>query len=307
MKIDRLIGITFYLLNRDVVTTQELATRFEVSGRTISRDIDTLSLAGIPVTSATGASGGYSILDTFKLEKNITTADDYQNILISLKSMCSAYFNKKIESTLEKMLTSADDTNMQKVFVDFSICREGANTSEYLKELENAITNKNLVKFDYSNVNGELSNRCVEPLALSYKWYDWYLLAFCQNRNDHRIFKLIRIDNLKVTNDKFKTIHPNVSELLEKQWSTDIRTKYHVKLRCQSNVRAAVSEYIRGTITEELENGDFILSFTVPENERVWFALLLSFGDSVEVLEPESLKKRLLNKSQEIFLLYKKP
>ncbi len=304
MKIDRLIGIIMYLLNRDRVTANELAEKFEVSTRTIARDINTLGLAGIPVVSDVGINGGYTILDTYKLNRNITTTEDYFNIICSLKGMCSAYDNKKIEATLEKIMATENVQKKQRVFLDLSVCREGENTNAYLGTLEQAITNEQVVKFDYTGSDNTCHSRIVEPLALSYKWYMWYLFAYCKFKKDYRIFKISRIQNLVVSEDRFEKVHSNIDNLLEKQWGYDDRKTYSVKLKCCGEVRIAVSEYLKGTIIEEYSNKNFIYSFIVPENERMWFSLLLGFGNKVEVLEPLELRERLNEKAKEITRLY---
>ncbi len=304
MKIDRLIGIIMYLLNRDKVTAKELAERFEVSTRTIIRDIDALGLAGIPVVSDVGVKGGYAILDTYKLNKSIVTAEDYLNVISSLKGMCSAYENKKIEATLEKVMAAGNTTGNQSIFLDLSVCREGENTDVYLKTIEQAIADKRVIGFDYTGADNVCNAREAEPVALSYKWYAWYLLAYCKYKKDYRIFKLSRIQNLKTLERNFEKIHSNIETLLEKKWGEDDRKQYEIKLKCEGSVRTAVGEYLKGKVIEEYPNGDFTYSFAVPENERMWFSLLLGFGSEVEVLEPKELRVRLKEKSEEIFRLY---
>lgn len=305
MKIDRLIGIIMYLLNRDKVTAKELAERFEVSTRTIVRDIDALGLAGIPVVSDVGVNGGYAILDTYRLNRSIVTADDYLNVISSLKGMCSAYENKKIEATLEKVMAVGNAPKNQSIFMDLSVCREGENTDVYLKTIEQAIADKRVIAFDYTGADNVCSARETEPLALSYKWYAWYLFAYCKYKQDYRIFKLSRIQKLKILEKNFEKIHSDIAVLLEKKWGEDGRRRYQIKLRCKGNVRTAVGEYLKGNVIEEYPDGDFLYSFIVPENERMWFSLLLGFGNEVEVLEPEELRARLKEKSEEIFRLYK--
>jgi predicted DNA-binding transcriptional regulator YafY len=306
MKIDRLIGITMYLLNRNVVSARELAERFEVSVRTIVRDAEVLSIAGIPISSSTGASGGYEILDTFKLNKQITTMEDYLFIITALKGMCSAYDNKKINTTLEKLLTAGNyKDEEQRVFIDFGVVREGENIPKFVREIEEAIRNKSIVEFDYTDSTGQKSHRTVEPLALNYRWYAWYLLAYCTCKNDYRLFKLNRLTDLIVTNHPINYEHGNVPELLEKQWSNDTRRYIPMKLLCKAEARVPIMEYMKGKIVEVRENGDFVMVTHGIENERIWFSLLLGFGDSVEVLEPQEIIDMLKEKTLQIQNLYR--
>lgn len=306
MKIDRLIGITMYLLNRNVVSAKELAERFEVSVRTIVRDVETLSIAGIPIASSTGATGGYEILDTFKLNKQITTMEDYLFIITALKGMCSAYDNKKINTTLEKLLNAGHyKDEEQRIFIDFGVVSEGRNIPGFVREIEEAIHNKSIVEFDYTDSTGQKSHRTVEPLALNYRWYAWYLLAYCTCKNDYRLFKLNRLTDLTVTNRPINCEHGNVPELLEKQWSNDTRRYIPMKLLCKAEARVPIMEYMKGKIIEERENGDFVMVTHVVENERIWFSMLLGFGDLAEVLEPQEIIDMVKEKTLQIQNLYR--
>lgn len=306
MKIDRLIGITMYLLNRNIVTARELADKFEVSIRTIVRDMDSLNMAGIPISSSTGASGGYEILNTFILNKQITNIDDYLFIITALKGMCSAYENKKLESTLEKLLsTSKYQNDKQILFFDFGIAKEGKNISRYIKMLEDAISSELVIEFDYTDSENKTKHRIIEPLALTYKWYSWYLFGYCTYKEAYRIFKLNRISNISITKTTFIQKQSNVAELLNAQWNNDSRVYLDIKLVCKAEVKIPVMEYLKGKILEEYGNGDCIVSLHLPETERMWFSLLLGFGDKVEVLEPLELKGRLIEKACEILKLYK--
>jgi len=305
VKIDRLIGITMYLLNRGVVTSKELAERFEVSVRTIVRDMEALSLAGIPVASSAGASGGYEILDTFKLNKQITTLDDYLFIITAMKGMYSAYENKKINAALEKLLAVGHYTDEeQRVFIDLGVAKEGVNISKYVREIENAIRDKVIIDFNYNDASGRQHARSVEPLALQYRWYGWYLLAFCTYKNDYRFFKLNRVSNLSVTGVPINQNHGNIPELLERIWSSDNRRIFKIKLLCKAEVRIPVMEYLKGQIIEECENNDFIMEMQAPENERMWFSLIMGFGGAVKVLEPQEIIDMLNEKTKEICELY---
>lgn len=306
MKIDRMFGITIYLLNRDIVTARELAEKFEVSIRTIVRDIEALNLSGIPINSLTGANGGYEILDSFNLNKQITNADDYLFMITALKGLCSAYDNKKLDLTLEKLLAAGfKKARDQKIFLDFGVLKEGKNISEYITLLENSIIDRKMIEFEYTNADNKTNQRIVEPLALTYKWYAWYLFGYCTYKKDYRIFKLIRINNLSEKETVFNTVHDNIDLLLERQFSSDQSVYLDVKIFCKNEVKTLALEYLSSKIEKEYENGDVLLSMHVPENERMWFSLLLSFGDKVEVLEPPELKYRLLQKAEEIFKLYK--
>lgn len=306
MKIDRLLGITIYLLNHDKVSAKTLSDRFEVSVRTIQRDIETLCEAGIPVVSSLGTDGGYEILDSFKMDKQIAKNEDYSYIVSALHGLASAYESNKINSTLEKMKAVSEsnkiDTN---IVLDFSVLKENKNTNEKLKVLETAIVEKIVVRFLYTSADNKTKEKSVEPIAVTYRWYAWYLLAYSLEKGDYRLYKLVRMRNLILIDKKILRVHEPASVLLKKNHEKDNRKYINIKLFCKAEVRMKAVEYLKGNIEVEYENGDFIMNLHLPENEELWFGTLFSLGNLVKVIEPEDLKKKLCDKSIEILNLYR--
>lgn len=307
MKIERLLGIVIYLLNRDIVNTNTLAEKFEVSPRTIQRDIETLNLAGIPITSLQGTKGGYGIIDGFKLEKQITNAEDYQFIITALMGMSSAYNNKKLETTLEKLLTISKEGKAisPKIKLDFSVSREGSIIDEYIRIIENAIDEERIIEFEYTNSYGDKTMRVTEPIGVIYKWYGWYTLSYCCERKDYRLFKIVRMRSLKKLEESFSIKHESIDKLLVQQEKQDSSKYLNVKILCREAIRISVEEYFpNGSITD-LEDGSFILHFTVPENEIGWKGILYTYGNRVKIIEPEELKEEFISKAKEIIEVYK--
>lgn len=304
MKIDRLIGITIYLLNRNTVSAKELAERFEVSVRTIVRDIEALSAAGIPVSSSTGMSGGYSIMEGYKLDGQMVDAEDQTAIVTALKGLFTAYDGSRYADVLEKLSSVFQKQEQQRVFLDFGASGENAVIQEKLKALDDAIKNRTTVNIDYVNASGTASNRLVEPLALNYRWYAWYLLAFCTEKQDYRIFKLVRIDRLELTSISFSREHGDPEIPLESAFSGAGRRIPNIVLQVKPFVKVQVCEYLNAKHMETLENGDFIMRIDAYESERMWFAMLMSFGDAVEVLEPEEVRIRVIETAKNILSLY---
>lgn len=303
MKIDRLIAITMFLLNRENVSAAALAGRFEVSKRTIQRDIETLSRAGIPIVSTYGPEGGYGIVDGFKLTKQIAGLHDYLNIIIGLRGLVSAYESDRINQTLDKVLASMRGGE-QRIFIDFTVAREDAQVNKTLQAIEKAIYGETLLKLEYTNSEGGSLSRIVEPLALSFQWYAWYLFAYCTEKRDYRTFKLQRITNCEPVSGVFSKAHENIEELMKSAAASDKRKVYHILLLCKKEIRVQALEYLRGRIAEECENGDFILEMNVPL-ERMWFSLLMGFGDSVKVLEPEEVKTMLKQRADKMLSIYR--
>lgn len=301
MKTDRLIAITLYLLNRETVSASALAARFEVSKRTIQRDVEALNQAGIPIVSTYGAGGGYAIMGGFRLAKQPVTADDLLNITAALKGLSTAYPSERVDDTLKKALAARQDAE-QRIFVDISAARERGQVNARLKTVEQAIRAQRPLRIAYTNAENATSERVVEPLALSYRWYAWYLLAFCTVRQDYRLFKLARIARCEPLDTPITKAHGDVEALLSAVGRADGQA-LHVRLLCKGAIRRQALEYIGSNVVEERPDGDFVLAFDAPL-ERMWFSLLLGFGDQVKVLEPPELIPLLKQRAQEIMSLY---
>ncbi|MDE6698248.1 MAG: YafY family transcriptional regulator [Lachnospiraceae bacterium] len=303
MKTERLLAITLYLMNHGRTSASELANYFEVSPRTIQRDIDSLCLAGIPIISATGATGGYEISDGFKLDSEFATMDDYSYIMTALEGLVSAIRDPKAKLTLEK-ISHVSKPNDNGIILDFSVLREGDQVT--LNLLQNAVLEKHAVSFTYTNNNNETRTHIVEPIAVIYRWYAWYLLAYSNVKNDYRTYKLIRMNNLKITDKPFKKEHESANTILKKNDKTDSRQYTKILIKCKEKAKSRVIEYLNGTVKQEFPNGDILMEATVVENEQLWIGTLLSLGDNVEVIKPEKIRMRLLESAEKIISLYKK-
>ena len=299
MKIDRLMGIVVYLLNHGRTSAQKLAEEFEVSSRTIMRDLESLDQAGIPIQSFYGTEGGYQIMDGFVLEKQVATPHEYGWIVAALKGMASAYASKSLEQTLEKIksLKNAKDTA---VSVDLGVAGEDDKIKEHLVLLEDAIERKRMVRFTYTNSHDEVKEIQAEPVCLQYKWYNWYLIGYYEKYQDYCMFKLVRMDSLQTTDMENTKIH-TLSDIRLKDNHENI---VHIRLRGKAAVKAKCREYLKGRFTQEFENGDFEFCFSVPEHETFWYGVILSFGNQVKIMEPREIRERILKTCMEIQMEY---
>lgn len=299
MKIDRLMGIVVYLLNHGRTSAQKLAEEFEVSSRTIMRDLESLDQAGIPIQSFYGTEGGYQIMDGFVLEKQVATPHEYGWIVAALKGMASAYASKSLEQTLEKIksLKNAKDTA---VSVDLGVAGEDDKIKEHLVLLEDAIERKRMVRFTYTNSHDEVKEIQAEPVCLQYKWYNWYLIGYYEKYQDYCMFKLVRMDSLQTTDMENTKIH-TLSDIRLKDNHENI---VHIRLRGKAAVKAKCREYLKGRFTQEFENGDFEFCFSVPEHETFWYGVILSFGNQVKIMEPREIRERILKTCREIQMEY---
>lgn len=306
MKIDRLIGIVFYLLNRDIVNSNTLAQKFEVSTRTIQRDIESLNLAGIPIVSIQGPEGGYGIVESFKFRKHMTSTEDCIYIVAALRGLCTAYGNKKIQETLER-ITHAVNTNIirePKIRLDFSVSREVSNIDENLEIINEAIDEEKVIQFSYTNSYGENRVRIAEVVGIIYKWYSWYILSYCHEKRDYRLFKVARISNLQKLKMNFTMEHSNLDILLKQYEEQDKNQYWNIKMSCKEEVRSKVMEYIPKGQYKSLDNDSFIVEFSVPNNEVGWKGILLTFGNKITILEPVELKVELTELAEEILNNY---
>lgn len=299
MKIDRLMSIVVYLLNHGRTSAQKLAQKFEVSPRTIMRDLDSLDQAGIPIQSFCGADGGYQILDSFVLEKQAATTREYSWIVAALKGMASAYTNKDLEETLEKV-SSVERTEDLAVSMDLSAACEDGKVNEQLRLLEDSIAKKCLVRFTYTNSHDETRDIQLEPVSLQYKWYNWYLIGYYEKYQDYCMFKLIRMDDLRTTD----TISAKTHELSKIRMKDDGKRTVRIRLLGKAAVKSKCREYLNGQVTRELENGDFEFCFSVPEHEAFWFGAVLSFGNKVRIIEPQEIRDRIIRTCKEIQAVY---
>lgn len=303
MKTDRLFGITVYLLNHGKSSAAKLAEIFEVSVRTIQRDVDSLCAAGIPIASTYGADGGYEIMDSFSIEKNVTTQKDYSYILTALNGLNSAYSNGDIAVLKEKLTGMFNDCNSD-IVLDFSVLKENSLINEYIKLIQKAIATHNTVKFNYTNADN-IERICeTEPVATIYKWYSWYMIGFSPNHENYKLYKLVRMSELNITSDTVTRVHKACDGIAALESQKDSRNYWDIKLYCKKEIRAKCIEYLNGKIIETFDNGDFIITLCVPDNEHFWYGTILAFGDKARVLEPYELKLRIVETSKKLINLY---
>lgn len=303
MKTDRLYAITVYLLNHGKSSANELARRFEVSVRTIQRDIDALCRAGIPVIAEMGTSGGYYLSENFKMDSHTVTNEDYSYILTALKGFASAMDNQKLNATIEKVSTLVHDRN-NSIILDFSVLREGDN--QLFQTLQDAVRLKHPVSFEYTNAENISRIHTVEPIAVIYRWYAWYLLAYSTVKCDYRTYKLVRMRNARIVDAAFSKEHKSAEEIMNSSDDVSTYSFTEITVRCHAEARAKAIEYLNGRITSEYENGDCDMILKVIEKEHFWFGTLLSLGNSVEILSPEHIRVRVLEAAKKIVSLYEK-
>lgn len=293
MKESRLFKIVYYILDKGRITAPELAEKFEVSVRTIYRDIDAISSAGIPIYVTTGRNGGIQFLDEYVLDKSFFSDEEKQDILAALQSVSivNSTYEKEILTKLSALFNVRSDDWFE---VDFSRwgCKSQDNATFEL--LRNAVISHKSVSIMYVNSYGEKSERIIYPLKMMYKAKEWYVKAYCVEKSDFRIFKCNRIIRLEVLAEKFTPIaYPKSEEPPQKTYNK-------ISLRFPKEMAYRVYDEFEANEIEKQENGDFIASAYMPEDNWL-IGYLLSFGSKVEVIEPVYLKKILAEQAKLIY------
>lgn len=288
--------ILFHLLKHDKVTAPDLAKEFEVSVRTIYRDIDTMSEAGIPVYMQGGRNGGIYLSEGYKLDKVPLSDTEQAEILMALQGIGAIQY-PGIDTVLLKLGALFTDHNREWIEVDLT--RWG--TVETIQRdkvlfaiLRKAITSQRRIRFNYYNAKGEMAGRTIEPAKLIYRDRAWYLAGYCLTRGQPRVFRLSRMKNTELTEE-----HCTYS--LNQDTPTfpldgDYGPLLDVKLAFDASVAYRLYDVFEDEVMVR-QNDKIIVAMQLPDSEWL-YSFLLSFGEKITILEPKSLretiKKRIL-------------
>jgi predicted DNA-binding transcriptional regulator YafY len=291
---NRLFEIVYILLQKKKTTAKELADRFEVSTRTIYRDIETLSTANIPIYASKGKDGGIGLLDEYVLNKTILSEEEQNQILFALQGM------KKVKGQDEKDILEKLSILFNKkindwIKIDFS--NWGNIQEERFDIIKSAILNKQLVQFTYYNSNGEESKRIVEPLQIWFKDKSWYLISYCRNKEDYRIFKIARIKEVKMLQEHFERELPK-----EENEQYNFKT-IELELEINKAMTYRVYDEFESKEITKKQDGNFMIKVKYPENEWV-YGYILSFGEHAKVLSPGYAKNIIKDKLQKTLKNY---
>ena len=297
--LNRLLGTIYILMNRGSVTAAELAEHYEVSVRTIYRDVEALSMAGIPVYTRKGKNGGISLTEQFVLNKMLVTKEEQQQILAALCSMeeTGNHSEKKI---LEKLGVFFQVEPSNWISIDFS---DWSNSrQEVFEQIKTAILNHKKLTFDYYGQYGDMSTRTVEPVQLPFKEYTWYVKAYCLEKQAMRLFKVPRMKRIEMLEESFapdRSRHQEKAEVGNKEYD-DRRTEITLLIN-KTEAYRVYDRFDEGEISVQ-DNGDFLIRVHYLLDEWV-YGFILSFGAAATVLEPAEVRcgvrKRLINMLEE--------
>ena len=295
MQINRLFEIVYILLDKKTITAKELSERFEVSIRTIYRDVETLSISGIPIYTSKGKGGGISLIEDFVLNKSVLSEKEQNEILMSLQSLNATKF-MNVEPVLKRLSTIFNRESTNWIDVYFSQWCSDDSEKEKFNIIKAAILSTKIVSFDYFSSYGEKTFRTVEPLKLVFKGQGWYLYGFCRLKGEFRIFKITRIKNLSLLNETFKREIPND---IWGEGDKSYKNKM-VTLILKIDERMAYRLYDEFDQENIVKNSDgsFTATTTFPDGDWI-YGYVMSYGEYAEVLEPKDIREIIKRKFEE--------
>jgi predicted DNA-binding transcriptional regulator YafY len=307
MKTERLLSIIVLLLQRKKMSARELADHFEVSIRTIYRDIDSINLAGIPIVSYQGNEGGFEILSSYKLQNQVLNTNDLHLFGSTLKGISSLFEDLKVDKMVEifDSYQAKNSSNEQSpLLVDFSKWGLPNKESKLLTLLKKAIEQKRELHFTYIDGNSSETKRYVQPASIIVKAGIPYLYAYCLHREDMRLFRVSRIREVAMTKNQFKPSHKVEIETrdLEKNWMESSAT-ISLTLIFSPKVKVLVEESFSNEQITYIEDGYMKVDCHFPEGSWV-VRFLLSFGKEVVIVEPESMRAKIKSEAKKILEMY---
>lgn len=308
MKVNRLVSIIMILLDKERMGAQELANMFEVSTRTIYRDIDAINMAGIPIHSTPGVGGGFEIMKNYKMDRKVFSTTDISTILTGLSSLSNMIQSDDLVNALAKVksfipVDRVDEIKLKtdQVHIDLSQWIGYRNVQPYLEIIKMALQENKLLSFEYADRHGNKTEREAEPHQIVLKGNHWYFQGYCYKRDDFRLFKLARISNLKLEKILFTPRDYQKPQLDFTDILATIQTK--IKLRIHKSIMDRVLDHCMYEHFSPDGDEHYIVTFPFIENDY-YYNILLSFGDKCECLEPLHIRKELKRKIYDIANLY---
>lgn len=308
MKVERLVSIIMILLDKERISAQKLADMFEVSLRTIYRDIEAINMAGIPVRSISGVGGGFEIMPNYKIDRKFFSTSDLSAILMGLSSLSNMIRGDELINALAKVKSfipaeRAKDIELRanQIYIDLSPWMGNRDIQPYLDIIKTALQESKLLSFEYADRYGNKTARTAEPYQLVLKSSHWYWQAYCLKRNDFRLFRLSRTSNLQIQEDFFM---PREYQKPQLDFTDRLATmQTNINIRIHQSVMDRVLDYC--TYEHFSPDGDehYIVSFPFIENDY-YYNILLGFGDKCECLDPLHIRTEMKRRIHDIATIY---
>jgi predicted DNA-binding transcriptional regulator YafY len=284
-KVERLISIIMILLKKEVVAATEFSQLFNVSKRTILRDMETLGLCNIPIYSVIGVKGGFGIMDEYKVDKRLLSSSDLQNILTALGGLEQILLTEEVERTIKKIEAMVSPLSLNRsIQLSFYDWEGRSEILETVKTCQESITKKRLVSFNYTDKDGAVTDRMVEPYELHFSESSWYLKGFCLHRQGSRTFKLSRIDHISMDE---RTFHPRDDWSEQGHEASYLPQFVTIKAWISTSIKDQIIERYGRKSIEDHGPGLLLATIYVPQN-YMGFQLLASFGTHLKVVEPKT-------------------
>ena len=310
MKIDRLVSMIMILLEKERTSAQELADMFEVSPRTIYRDIETINKAGIPIYSAPGVGGGFEIMEKYKVDKQVFSTADLSAILMGLSSVSGMIRGDELVNALAKVksFVPADrakdiEVKANQILIDLSPWMGNRNTKPYLELIQTALQESRLLTFAYAGHHGKKTARTAEPYQLVLKNSHWYLQGYCLTRNDFRLFKLSRMSDLQLQKEGFVARAYQKPQLDFDDALGTMQTK--ITIRIHQSIMDRVLDLCGYEDFTPDGSEHYIVEFPFIENEY-HYDVLLGFGSKCECLEPPHIRTEMKCRIQDVATMYER-
>ncbi|WP_028610061.1 helix-turn-helix transcriptional regulator [Paenibacillus harenae] len=313
MKLERLMAITILLLNRKRVQAQELADRLEVSLRTVYRDLETLGMSGIPIVSYSGNDGGFEIMESFRLDRQMLSFDELHTLFTALRGLHSTQAMKRhnMDRLLEKvgaLVSRAEQEHMadtDQIAIDLTPWRSGPVSSALYEALHGAVQDKRRIRFTYTDSKGAVTERCIEPNMLVLKGYTWYLHGYCLNREDYRLFRFSRMRDLDILPETFHRRSMSLAEVNEQWEAAWDQESVDLVLRFTGTAIVSAMDHFDSADTERQPDGSLIVRTRYfYKDDKSLIGFLLSFKSNLYVIEPDHLASAVRQSALDVFNLY---
>ncbi|MCA0350680.1 MAG: YafY family transcriptional regulator [Chloroflexi bacterium] len=284
-KVERLISIIMILLKKELVSAKEFSRLFDVSKRTILRDMETLSLANIPIYAVQGVKGGYGIMEEYKVDKRLLTSADLHNILTALGGLEQIFLTEEVARTIKKIEAMVGQLALNRtIHLSFYTWEGRSELLETLKICQESILKQRLVSFDYIDKDGAITQRMVEAYALHFSESSWYLRGFCLDRQAYRSFKLARIDQIVLGARVFQPRDDWPEQGYEASYLPQFIT---IKAWIAPSIKDQIIERYGRSKLEDHGSAFLLATMDVPYDRR-GFQFLASFGTQLKVIEPQA-------------------
>ncbi|MFJ8531596.1 helix-turn-helix transcriptional regulator [Bacillus sp. NPDC094106] len=301
MKLERLISIIFKLLNNEILSASSLADEFQVSPRTIYRDIEAICAAGIPVVSYQGTNGGFGIIKGYKFDKSLMGSYDIPNLITVLSSLSNIFKDKEIEHTIDRLKLLDTNSNNKSLLVDLESHRTEPNS---LMNLRKAIHEKKVIHFNYVSNKNEFTSREVEPIHLHYKFRNWYMYGYCRERQNYREFRSSRMMDVTLTQKKFLQHHEIKDEAFYS--NRNLVGFEDVVIWVSPNSLAEALDQFQNSSKTINDDGSMTITISVYQPLQAgWLkSILLSFGSGAKIVKPVELQSILIDEAKKIIKVY---